>query len=871
MSQDTPSNFAPLEPQIPDIASHGKLAEQVFARDPRAAMMHLRLFGESLSKQLVRDHRLTSFQETQHERLRRLRYEANLTADPLDWFHRLREEGNRAVHGDDVTHGNAMRMLKAAHRLSTWYWAGYAHNTPPKPGPFVKPLSRDERTRSRIDRVDAEIEQREAARAVSELDAIKRLFEMPEVAINRTLEACYQGLAPEVQAKVEAFLGEFKEEPIHEDRPLEQPSGMADDKVRLVGLDDLFFVVIAPPRGEILLVVYLAAREAAEAWARSKRFEVNKVFGSVQVYDAVEAETLAASFAGGLFDEQEDADLIRVGLPEALIHAVRAVGDELELDTLAPSLPADAADALYLLACGYSVDQTLRELDKVRPPREEVDEQDFAAAIHHPESKRSFVVLDDDATFDEVMAGSVDAWRVYLHPDQRRMVRMKANGPIRILGGAGTGKTVALLHRARHLLNEVFTEPDDRLLITTFTRNLAADLEHQLKTLVGDDLAKRVTVTNLHAYIAQLWSEHGTGQPRATDAQTDAAWLKAQEHDTLDMDLEFYRDEWTLVAQAQDVETEKDYFRAVREGRGVRLSARQRRATWQVFAAYREALDERDLLEAADQMRLLRRGIEDGTIPRPYISVLVDEVQDMGAPELRFLRGLVAEGPSDMFLVGDAHQRIYGQPTRMSRCGIEIRGRAKRLRVNYRTTAHVRRFAVSALSGETYDDLDGGEDTLDGYRSVRVGSPPTVHHSARQHEERQFILATLQDWLTTGKAESICVATRTNGLRDELQEFLSKNDVETSVIESDASATGSGVRLATFHRLKGLEFPRVLLSGVQQHLMPLRIPSFYRLDATKQAAWDKSERCLLYVASTRARDELVVTGYGQASPFLVGG
>jgi superfamily I DNA/RNA helicase len=863
------SNFAPFAPQYPELAEIGRVAETAFIEDPRAAMSHLRLFGEKLAIQLLDDHHLHIYQESQLDRLRRLRAAVDLDRGALDSLHALRREGNKAVHAfGDASHGGAMSMLKASHRLVRWYWERYTPRRPPPPGPFRRPEAADPREDLAVDRAALEAEKAERSRAEGELERVLRLMEMPQVATHHAIEAAYQQLSPADQVAASALLEAFRAEPIHEDWPLEKPDGMDDGKVRFVRSGGLVVTVIQPERGDLLLVVHVGSEAEARAWAAHKRFEVNPSIGTLQVFDVVEAEATASSFDGGLLDEVDDDVLLAVGLPKALLPAVRAVSNEDELDALAPHLPPEASDGIYLLASGHDLDEALTELDRARLPDEVVDTDDFAAAVHHPESKRSFLVVDAPEDLRAVLTGSVEAWRLYLHPDQRRLVRMRANGPVRVLGGAGTGKTVALLHRANHLTSSVFVDDTDRLLVTTFTRNLAADLSDQLDQLLGPEDRRRVDVHNLHAFAASLWEAHGDGRRLAVSAQVDRAWTEALRDEELGLSESFYRAEWERVVQAQDLSDEVAYLRARRAGRGVRLSLQKRKAAWKVFVAYRDALDGRRLAESADQFRVLRLGFEDGSVPRRHVSVLADEVQDFGAPELRFLRALVAPGRNDLFLVGDAHQRIYGYAIRMGRCGIEIRGRSRRLRVNYRTTARVRAFAVGALTGQRFDDLDGGTDSLDGYRSLRVGTEPEVHLAATGDEERALVVRTIQGWLETAPSEALCVAAPTNRLVEGLASALQDEGIDVTVIESDASAQGHGVRCATFHRLKGLEFPRLVLSGVQEGLMPLRVRAYHELNEEDRKVWDLRQRCLLYVAASRARDELVVTGWGGTSPFL---
>jgi superfamily I DNA/RNA helicase len=250
--------------------------------------------------------------------------------------------------------------------------------------------------------------------------------------------------------------------------------------------------------------------------------------------------------------------------------------------------------------------------------------------------------------------------------------------------------------------------------------------------------------------------------------------------------------------------------------------------------------------------------------------VVADEVQDLGAPELRLLRAIVPPGPEDLFLVGDAHQRIYRGAVSLGLCGIETRGRSRRLKINYRTTKEVRDWAVAIVANRKVDDLDDGEDSLAGYRSLRSGTAPTVRQFRTPEEESRFILATVGAWRKTGKTEEICIAARTHRQIHEVYEpMLRAADVPTLVLDKDAEdAAQPGVRLATMHRFKGLEFPRVLLVGVQDGAIPLLLPKAELYDAATTEEHLEQERRLLFVAATRARDELVVTGYGKPSSFF---
>jgi superfamily I DNA/RNA helicase len=265
--------------------------------------------------------------------------------------------------------------------------------------------------------------------------------------------------------------------------------------------------------------------------------------------------------------------------------------------------------------------------------------------------------------------------------------------------------------------------------------------------------------------------------------------------------------------------------------------------------------------------------LEAGKVPQRYAAIVADEVQDFSESELRLLRAMVPQGPNDLFLVGDAHQRIYGHKASLSRCGINVRGlRSRRLRLNYRTTQSIRNWSVGVLRGMSVDDLDEGtDDALKGYHSLRQGELPEVVHHATEKEEAAFIVARIRSW--TGeqarRPSDLCVVARTNGqLEKRYAPLLREAGFPVQFIKRDEASLGDGIRLATMHRAKGLEFPCVLIAGVHEGSVPLALRS-YADEMVRKDHLDTEKR-LLFVAATRARDELVVTGFGTKSPLLKG-
>jgi hypothetical protein len=661
-----------------------------------------------------------------------------------------------------------------------------------------------------------------------------------------------------------------------------------DDKMRSIRIDHEYrAIVVQPPKGDVFLCVWVDHHDKAYRWARKKRFEVNPTLGVFQLFEMVEPDVAAQEQQADrvreapdaaptparprLFEGHDDEDLLLAGVPAPLLDTVCGLCSEEELDALAPHLPSDAAEMLYHLAAGYSLVEAMEEADRSKAEPEKVDVQDFGAALARPESRQAFRILESDEDLEAMLDAPLDQWRIFLHPTQRKLVRMNANGPVRVLGGAGTGKTVVLMHRAKHLAENVFAGDEDRILVTTYTKNLALNLRSNIANLCPRAI-KRIEIAHLHSWAAQFLHKQGHRfRMVPSDQRTrffEAAIAEAGEDD---FTLSFVMDEWDAVVQPQDVDSRDAYFTARRVGRGTRLSRKQRLALWRVFARYREILDTEEFAEWPDLIRETRLFIEKQGLRLPYRAVLADEVQDFTPSELRLVRAISPEAPNSLFLVGDGHQRIYASPTRMSACGIHIRGRSRRLKLNYRTTEEIRDRAVAILKGCEIDDLDGGVDSLKGYFSLRQGPVPEIRLFTKEVDEAIFVVQRIRDWIELqGVApDAICVAARSGSqINDRYEPLLKNAGIATVAVlrDPEAESLEAGIRIATMHRMKGIEFSRVLLAGVQDGTVPHRRSSTF--DDAEEKSRLLQERCLLYVAATRARDELVITGYGDPSPFL---
>jgi len=479
---------------------------------------------------------------------------------------------------------------------------------------------------------------------------------------------------------------------------------------------------------------------------------------------------------------------------------------------------------------------------------------------------------------DEALAAMLDAplekWRVFLHPSQRKIVERDWNGPVRVLGGAGTGKTVVAMHRTAWLVQNRFKAEDDRILFTTYTQNLAADIADNLAKLLPAPALRQVEVINLDKWVASTLKKYGYDYRIAYwDGGTDELgklWKQALTSvEDLPFEQSFYREEWDYVVQPLGCQAEEDYLKARREGRGVRLSRGQRKAIWAVFRTYRDLLEENGLRESVDAMRdaevlLKKKGATQG-----YRAIVVDEAQDMSTPAFRLLRFVAGERrENDLFIVGDAHQRIYRRKVVLGQAGIDVVGRSRRLRINYRTTDEIRRHAVAVLEGVTVDDLDNGEDTLKGTRSLVHGAPPRLEVAKDQAAEVEAIVA----FVKAGDPAQTCLVARTNNLLDEYTERLQKKGITCYRVKRSKAEERStpGLRIATMHRVKGLEFDRVVVAGANVDVLPLKSVMRTSKDKAVLADLEQQERALLYVAITRARREVLITCSGKPSAWITG-
>lgn len=662
-----------------------------------------------------------------------------------------------------------------------------------------------------------------------------------QLALSQEFLKKLSSLPANVQGKILNWSIKFQTNPTASGINYEKINAARDDNLRSVRIDqDWRGIVFKPSEGNLYVLLYVDHHDDAYAWAANRKMTINRVTGAMQLINietVVRKETTVTTEQLRLFASYSESDLLSLGVPEEAIETVQQLVEESELDSLVDALPIEAYEGLFLLMAGDSVNQIL--MSRETRVDQHIDTNDFIEAIKRAESKSRFVIVENDAALLAILNAPLAQWRTFLHPTQLKLSEGNRSGPMRVLGGAGTGKTVLAMHRAKWLAEHA-TPDGQKVLFTTYTRNLATDIEYNLKQMCSPETMAKIEVRNLDAwvygYLRSLRYEHRILYNRHKEGQEAWSSAMAIAPDSPSFSEQFYEDELEQVVLAQGVMTLDDYRGARRVGRGVILNRAKRDAIWPVFEEYRSQLRSRQLKEADDAYHDAAQALNTVALSS-YSAIVVDETQDFGQQALRLMRAIVPAAANDLFFVGDGHQRIYKRHlTAMSRCGISIVGRSRKLYINYRTTDEIRRTAVALLTGVEIDDLDDGVDDNRKYKSLSHGPMPINEVCSGLEELQQKATDIISEWSRDddNTQATTCVMTSSHHLRGIIAEWLRQQGHKTYLLEAqepDTAAAGV-IRVSTMHRAKGLEFDHVIA-----------------IDDTKL----ELDPRLIYVAMTRAK------------------
>ena len=692
-----------------------------------------------------------------------------------------------------------------------------------------------------------------------------------KVAISSDFLTAFARLPRQVQGKVTEFVNKFRNNPMSPGINYEKLNSGIDKKIFSVRIDDTYRgIVVRQQEVGVYLLLWVDHHDEAYQWAARKRCEVNPKTGAIQVFDVQSmVEKVSVPDKVALFALAKDDELLKLGVPEIQLDFVRSFISKEDFYKAEQSMPHDAYEHLSWLAEGFPMEEVLELV--LEEQNTSSASENLAAALDVPTTLKSFIVVDGEDELRRIMAEPLEKWRVFLHPTQRRIARKEYSGSARVLGGAGTGKTVVAMHRAKYLASKC--EGQQRILMTTFTANLAADIRENLRKICTLEELRRIEVIHLDAWVNQFLRESGFSAQIGYDDVIKPLWERAVLLANIDLPFEtsFYEEEWNRIVIAQEALTLEKYVKATRNGRGTRLDRKKRMHIWKVFENYQNLMKENQIRDINTAMyestKLLQSA---GRKPR-YASIIIDEGQDFSDNAYRLIRALAGEEhPNDIFIVGDSHQRIYRNHPILSKCGINVRGRSSILKINYRTTEEIRKQALLLLKGISFDDLDKGFDLGDKCQSLTHGEKPIVENFGNANDEFDFLLREVKKLKDNGVSlTDICVVARTKKLVDDYIALFTKAGIRSYAIKRNKADDRSvdGLRVATMHRVKGLEFKYVFIAAVNNRIIPLS-SAINKADAVSEEESITSEKCLLYVAMTRAQKGVYITSYGRKSEFL---
>ena len=617
-----------------------------------------------------------------------------------------------------------------------------------------------------------------------------------------------------------------------------------------------------------VLLAYVDHHDAAYRWAERRRIERHPKTGAAQLVEIretvreIEVPRFAAMEAPAdappatkprLFTDISDDELLGYGVPESWLDDVRQT-DEDSLLKVAVHLPAEAAEALLRLATGGTPDQ---------PVHATGDKDPFA----HPDAQRRFRLVENAEELERALEFPWEKWTVFLHPAQRRIVESRYSGPARVAGSAGTGKTIVALHRAVHLAR---ANPDARVLLASFSDALANALRVKLGRLIHNQpsIAERLEVHSMGSIGRRLYEANFGAPALATDSEIreliDRAAAETGEHK---FSPHFLWTEWSMVVDAWQLDSWEAYRDVVRLGRKTRLAESQRAVLWSIFAKVRDGLAERALLTEPRMFQRLEQHFTAAAHP-PFEYCVIDEAQDIGVAELRCLAALGGNRSDSLFFAGDLGQRIFRTPFSWRALGVDVRGRSHTLRINYRTSHQIRQQADRLLPPELAD-VDGIAERRGGTVSAFNGPEPCISVYGSEDKEATAVA----EWLTERRQEGfapneIALFVRSEAELPRAQESVSLAGLSATVLDGRSDGAPDRVVMGTMHLAKGLEFRAVAVIACDDEVLPLQSRIENVADEADLEDTYSTERHLLYVACTRARDHLLVTGVEPASEFL---
>ena len=673
------------------------------------------------------------------------------------------------------------------------------------------------------------------------------------------------------QKKTMEFMEKFRTNPKSSAINLEKIVSFKDQQLRSARIDQTYRAIVHVSKtDDVFHLLWADHHDDAYSWAKNKVFEWNGMTQAYQVFDLAEeivvSSTNQEDGSNKLFLAFTNEQLESIGVPTVLLPSLREVSDLNELQGLEKYLPEDVFENLFYLVDGISIEDIKNEIEEGK----KVIGQELEDTNNN---KRYFFEI-TDKDLESIFSEDFNKWRIFLHPSQRKIVNSVNKGPVKVTGLAGTGKTVCALHRAKFLIDHYNVQKNKPLLFTTFTKSLVNELKESLLRLGIDQ--SLIEVVHIHGLAIDLGKKHNLLPEKIKILEfTDVEFKLKLWEDLLDLNLcefdaDFLSSEFSEIIVQNKIKTLEEYLRIPRLGRSQKLGRKDRIDIWTIFELYIEKKKVEGYFEFGEVFNLINDYFINNN-EKPYSFIIADEIQDFSNVELRLLRSLTEEHENDLFLVGDPFQKIYNRKTNFSKAGINVKGnRSKQLKVNYRTTEEIKRLALSTVKDIEYDNFDGEKENSNGYISLTHGDKPTYISFDKESEEFEFIRSKIEELISSSTNISfndICIACRTKSILSDIKKHLHNSKIPYFDITS-STGNSTGVNLTTYHNVKGLEFKIIFLIGINSKSLPLRPQAFNSWDKVQQFEFDTMEKSLLYVAMTRAIQQLIITGAGKKSDWI---
>jgi hypothetical protein len=606
-----------------------------------------------------------------------------------------------------------------------------------------------------------------------------------------------------------------------------------------------------------ILLCYIDHHDQAYAWATRRKLERHPNTGAAQLVEIretieqISTTTVKVKPTKGplLFSKISPEELLNYGIPSEWLEQVQQANED-NLFEIIEHLPQEAAEALLELAVGGKPQKPNLLPESTNP-------------FEHPDAQRRFRVMANITELERALDYPWQKWTVFLHPSQRTLVEKDYSGPARVSGSAGTGKTIVGLHRAVFLAKKY---PQSEILLTTFSQALANSLKYKLKQLVGNELGifKQIKVTTIQQLALELYIKI-FGEPKIVDSQELIAKLVSQNPR---FSTAFLAREWSDVVDAWQIKSPDAYKDVPRLGRKTRIGNKQRQQLWEIFQNVLIWLEQTQQITWSQIYYQITDYLVTQGDGYPLEFAVVDEAQDIGIPELRFLAPIAQLHPDSLFFTGDLGQRIFQQPFSWKSLGVDIRGRSQTLNINYRTSHQIRAQADRLLPN-SINDVDGNQEQRASTISVFNGPVPTITTYKSELSEIQAIAQWLKEQLESGiQPEEIGVFVREQFQIERAKAAIQQTGYPWIELDSLVEPEQGSLTVSTMHLAKGLEFRAVVVMACDDEVIPLQERIESAADESELEEVYSTERHLLYVACTRARDYLLVTGVIPASEFL---